>query len=370
MNAYKIGSKSLNADLLERLGFVVNGDTVTCKDGTRATERDVEVAAGYAEVGSVRKSADSAMAGIRTAKIYEPTEDDFAVVRSMVKGTQDVTKYGFYETILADTTLDLDNERFTKRFLDALARQYNAPGRAFLLHHDTRQIKGSTFAAIVEPIPGNQENFQLRGKFYIPDWALTDQGEKVTDLIDSGSLKFVSVGFLPFQREFIENGDSYFWQYDVKDGEREPEALELSGVYRGAQPRAAIKSIQLNDNKIMELNIEFGGAIIKTPSQAEEAFKQAGAKIKEQKETIERIEAELKAVKEKDINRIKSISAKLELTVESDEILFGKSVEDLQAQFKKLDELDTKLNSKDPVTGGDPVDPTPSPEPKESDVLF
>lgn len=318
------------------------------------------------------------------SKAYQPTEADYTKIKGMLiaQGGReyDVKKFGVYETVAADTKIDFTREKFTKRLLDAVVQQA-IEGITILVNHKDDNMIGRTFDARVEAIPNDPGNFQLVVRFYIPDFSVMPNGTSAVDAINTRVANFTSVAIRSYLVEFEEMDSGYVRVYDHDPNRADlpaPIYVEHSVVYRGAQPRAAIKGYGPPVPTVNPSNIDMLD-IIKSlkigPKGAEKEFtvKVTGdPKSPEFRglETIEnhandlaskvaKLEAEnatlteqAKAGKKSLVEGIRSLEKKLEQPETEEAMLYGQAHEDLEKKLEGLQKLDKKINPKGQIPGG------------------
>lgn len=319
--------------------------------------------------------------GLLETKAFTPTEADYAAARANLKGKDsegndiDVTKFGYYETIAADTLVDLVDDRFTRRFLDALAPQAKA-GLTVLLNHHPDHIMGATYDARVEPIPDNPENYQLVVKFYVPNFMKMPKGEPAVDAVNTGTVRFTSVGFKAWHAQWIEAGDTYVREYDHPDGGRLPVYVEHSLAYRGAQLRAALKSAAgaaeyhfsktSNSKQMPEFQKSIRGRYksLDGTDRHEHVVKVAGGDnptadgldavqtvVDGLVEENRKLAGQLKAVKEPLADQVNGLEKQLEISETAKDRLLEMDAADLQQKKLDLEKLAGKTLKRNQVAG-------------------
>lgn len=300
-------------------------------------------------------------------KAFKATDEDKSEVRKRLKNPDkfDLDTFGFYEAVVADTMVDFTREKISKPVLDALALQA-IDGVSILVNHDSDAVIGHSYAGDVVPIPNQPGEYQFVSKFYVPGDAVMPNGQNAVSAIDSGIWKFVSIGFRNRKVNYVEptagEGD-YMLVYEF-DPANPPVLVEYSMVYRGAQPRASLKSMPgETEFKVKETSVFnmkkylIQGAFqadgkrksfeVEAPENTDFAPVQAELDtLATEAKAAETLRAELKAVKEPMVNEIQGVQKKLGQPEDSADLLFSASVSDLAAKAKALHELDAKVNPK------------------------
>jgi hypothetical protein len=325
-------------------------------------------------------------------KAFKPTDDDRAEVRKRLRNPDafDLTKFGFYEVVVADTRLDFTREKISKPVLDALALQA-IDGVSILVNHMPDNVIGHSFAGDVVPIPGFPGEYQFVSKFYVPDDSVMPNGQNAVRALDSGIWKFISIGFRNTQVKFIEpeNDPSQWHLVYLYDPQNPPVLVEYSAVYRGAQPGAMFKSekgksvpifepekepFQMKKNLTfnlgfladgtrkslaVEVDVPAEGATLTIPAEVQTEIDALANKAKE----VDTLTAELKSVKAPVINEVQGLQKKLGLPEDTDAILSGASFAELTAKSDALKSLDSKQNPKNQVrpVAGEPVNESKEP---------
>lgn len=151
-----------------------------------------------------------------------------------------------YKVVMANTLLDRHNERFSKPYLDELARDLNAKGgRTYNLFHAQAIPIGKVLpTAKVMPMPSKPGEWQLEGHTWVDGKAVIPAQPEISvaRAIKTGTLSDVSVEVRGSIR-FVEGGT---WEWFV-DPER-PGMAEMVGlalVPQGAQKetQASVKSL-------------------------------------------------------------------------------------------------------------------------------
>lgn len=315
-------------------------------------------------------------------KQFQPTEMDLNIVRGRVAPGEEVDKYGFYECDLSDTKIDFTDERIQKAVLEAMKPQADG-GVSVLVNHNPDMIVGSTYRSTVIPIPDDHENYIFRVWFYVPPHKVSTTGGTIKQDIDSRVLQFVSIAFRNDKIKLVEAGNRMILEYEY-DEERPPILVEMSLVYRGANPRAALKklgadrrqyrftkqklsmekkSITLKaatiDGKRKEFDVvakanDEGDKIVLT---VDEGFQSHLDEMNEKALKYDALNTELTEAKEPIVNEITGLQKKLEQFEDEPEDLKKRSLKKLNEQLGKLKGLDGKSNKKkqiDPGNGGDP----------------
>lgn len=178
-------------------------------------------------------------------KAYAATDQDKAVVKGLMKDPKiDVSNFGYYELVASSTSEDSHRERVTKRLLDVMAEDYKAkdglPGRSLLINHQSNSFAGATFDSRMEA--RSDGGWDLIVKVYVDD-TLVHNGNNIKRLVDAGSISFASAQFRygSFTEEKV--ADNYWIGIlDIDpEGKRKSEAIELSLVYKGANPDSRVK---------------------------------------------------------------------------------------------------------------------------------
>lgn len=316
------------------------------------------------------------------SKAYTPTESDYSAIQQMMltQGGReyDVKKFGIYETVACDTLVDFTREKFTKRVLDAVQPQA-ADGITILVNHQENNMIGRTFAARVQPIPNDPANFELIVRFYVPDFATMPNGTNAVDNINTRVANFTSVAIQNRNIIWEETDAGYIRVYDY-DADRPPVYVEHSVVYRGAQPRAAIKAFggalpneNVNPNPIAmditkTLKVGTGDAAksytvnisgtdknpeVKGLEIIEATMNDMAAENKSLKDENAKLTEQAKAGKKSLVDSIRTIEKKLKQPETDEKALYALSHEQLEAKAKGLRELDAKLNPKDQTPKGE-----------------
>jgi hypothetical protein len=308
-----------------------------------------------------------------TVKQFTPTEADYSEVRKRLKNPDrfDLKNFGFYEAMVADTKIDFKRERISKAVLDSLALQ-SIDGVSILVNHSHDNVIGHSYSGDVVAIPGQKGEFQFVSRFYVPDDAVMPNGQNAVKAIDSGIWKYVSIGFKNNDVKFIEptqGGTEYFMEY-VYNPEKPPVLIEFSMVYRGAQPRASLKTFEEEFtfetiNNTMKKTFTFSGGFmengtrkslnveVELPENGNADFSSIQAEIDtlaNRVKALEGLENEVKALKTPVIESIKGIQKKIGTPEDADSVLQSFTLPELEAKLTSLKAIDDKLNPKNQAT--------------------
>lgn len=230
--------------------FRHNGAAIPNLKGVRVEGDAVLFPDSYSdqEIAAIRKRiAQGGRRELQTQnrKAYTPTESESAAILAAMPGVKDLTGFGFYEAVAAESLLDRDRDILTKSFLQILADRY-ANGRAIVDSHNTRQRIGYTFGAEVKDHPDQPGESQLLVRFYVDPQAKMSGGNNAKREIDTGLVRRVSVSFSSPEIKFVGEDESemgYHWIYDAPEhnDSGKVEVFELSVVAMGAQAGAHIK---------------------------------------------------------------------------------------------------------------------------------
>ena len=165
---------------------------------------------------------------------------------------------------MANTLIDRHNERFSKPYLERIAKQLNESSETFNLFHDRRIPVGKVLpkAALI-PMEGKPTDWELTGYVWVNNKAtIPDQPMiSVNEAIETGSLKDVSVevsGSIQYVDAPEGSGMIGIWEWYVNP--ERPEIAEITGlalVQKGAQRGAGattVKSIGGNTSINKESN--------------------------------------------------------------------------------------------------------------------
>lgn len=341
--------------------------------GVWITDKEVSFDSGLFTKESARELLLKADRTIKTmekreAKSYAASEEDKRKIKAIVgDDTVDTTKYGVYECIACDTLVDFTGDRFTQRFLDALAPQAK-DGISILVNHNPDQVIGRSFDARVEPIPNNSENYQLIVKFYVPDFSTMPNGNNANAGLKSKIYRFTSVSISSRYVTYEEVGNDIIRVYDTQEGYPAPIFVEHSVVYRGAQPRAAMTKSLLAGNDYalkdaseqpkptinikMEKELKYSiGGTEKSLKVSVTGDKVAGldaiqAELKSLAKENDRLKSEVREQKKSLVDGIRSLQKKLGQTEESEDSLYATSLKSLQERHAVLKDYDTMKNPK------------------------
>lgn len=153
------------------------------------------------------------------------------------------------QTVLCHNAIDRDNERFSEKILEDFAR--TIPGKSLLRSHnrddfplglfyaaEAKRMTVEDFAKLtgvfVTLPPSVKEVVAVLAKFYLV--VGEKSGDEVVHKIESGVLRYVSVGFQAAAR-VDRNDDGLKFKEYVAPGE----ATEGSLVWLGSQPGAMVK---------------------------------------------------------------------------------------------------------------------------------
>jgi len=318
--------------------------------------------------------------GERAIKSFVPGDEDKATVKKLLKNADkfDLSKFGFYEVIVADTLKDYTHEKITKPVLDSLALQA-IDGVSILVNHASDSVIGHSYMGDVLPIPDKPGEYQFISRFYVPDSSMMPNGQNAVDAIDAGIWKFISIGFRNQKVQFVEpTGSDEYWMEYIYDPTRPPVLVEYSVVYRGAQPRASIKSISqtppifeaIKEPLAMKRTLKMFGEIltdgtrksysvevdvpetgeITIPADIQKDIDNLAKKANQ----VDALSAELKSAKAPVINEIQGIQKKLEQVEDSTESLESTSLESLSKKVEALKSLDAKMNPKNQTKAANP----------------
>lgn len=152
---------------------------------------------------------------------------------------------------MANTLIDRHNERFSKPYLERIAKQLNESSETFNLFHDRRIPVGKVLpkAALI-PMEGKPADWELTGYVWVNNKAtIPDQPMiSVNEAIETGSLKDVSVevsGSIQYVDAPEGSGMIGIWEWYVNP--ERPEIAEITGlalVQKGAQRGAGATTVK------------------------------------------------------------------------------------------------------------------------------
>jgi len=160
----------------------------------------------------------------------------------------DFSDYVLFSAYACNTKIDRSQDRFTKSFLERLAKIVNEGDKpAFLYAHNRDQTIGKVLTAKVIPMvdePGQhvlQITFSVNKKAIIPG----QPDLKIAGMLTNGGLEFVSISFAA-RGEIEEFGDTLIRIFKGEEGEMVL-FTETSVVYYPAQIGAKLKGFELKE---------------------------------------------------------------------------------------------------------------------------
>ena len=164
----------------------------------------------------------------------------------------DFSDYVLFSAYACNTKIDRSQDRFTKSFLERLAKIVNEGDKpAFLYAHLRNQTIGKVLTAKVIPMvdePGQhvlQITFSVNKKAIIPG----QPDLKIAGMLTNGGLEFVSISFAA-RGEIEEFGDTLIRIFKGEEGEMVL-FTETSVVYYPAQIGAKLKGFELKEVSIL-----------------------------------------------------------------------------------------------------------------------
>lgn len=163
---------------------------------------------------------------------FEVTNDDLARINQQAwKPLRKEDVLCFERYVVNDQISSSRSVQFTARALEKIAADYRQ-GRQRLLFHDRRLPLGMTLdASVVEAEVFNVKGKWVKTREFIPLGALSDQDRT---RLESGVMRYDSIGISGGKWEWVENDDVSFIRIDHDPEYRRPlNAREVSFVYLG-----------------------------------------------------------------------------------------------------------------------------------------
>lgn len=287
--------------------YLLNGATPPTLPGVKVSESYIEFDDTYSDddISAIREKIGSG--GEKnfesgTIKAYTPTDAEKMKIAPHLKADLDLSTFGFYTFIAAETIRDRQGDVLDKSFLEWMGEKY-AEGRTLADSHNISKRIGYTYDAKVVQHEQEPNHFQLEVKAYVPPTAKTSTGANAKDEIDAGLLRRVSVSFFASAKYLSSEDDNNpynetTWIYSrPKAGDR-ADVMELSVVAMGAQAGARIKGGNQGIEKIVTFakeEIKMEKYTFKTIGKEVEIPSDVLAILKEADTQTEALKAELKA---------------------------------------------------------------------------
>lgn len=210
---------------------------------------------------------------VKAAGDGTPTANELALINGYALRELSADEVYVRRMYLAHNAIDRDSDSFSKGLLDDFAR--TLPGKGVFVKHpggwdgDSGPGEGVFIAAEVvkmsideakallgeelEFLPGDEQALLLKATYFIPRIEGDAENKRLITKIDTGVIRFVSIGFTADHRQPFEAPGGKFLA-NVLHGPGE--ALEGSFVWLGAQPGARNAKALGNDQEEEDMSAE------------------------------------------------------------------------------------------------------------------